>query len=461
MGWVKKATLQVADDATTADLVGKQSRTQRAVDGRIQGVAVNIITSNPTVVAATAAAVSADIAGRDLVLGSDRRVLTADNAQRRRVIDSHGNMSYEDRADGTTFIADPVFGKPVGGGAAAIDKVRLLIIAGQSNAEGRALPIGARIDPQHQRLFMWHWGDQAIRKATVPLSSQQQQVGFSLATQIARRHVAAVDETTAVVVLNAAAGGSGLVAEPPQGSWKIDYAGANPHLYEIAIAEITKTKNAIATQWPGAVVEPWIYWHQGEADGLVSYGTRLEQLINALRTHLGDQTIPWTSGGLVPEVMTGGHFIVREQLIGSQSRNLYCAYTDGIPNSGGSQSVSDTVHMAREGAMAIGDHMFDASMRAATATATVVPHKPLSVSATFINGTLTAKWSEPLTRFTNFVVEYRLNGGSWVTATRLIPEDVQQVVTGLSSSAVAEVRVSSVNATLTSEPTTPVTALGA
>ena len=377
------------------------------------------------------------------------------------VKDVNGKVALQVREDGTTFIADPEFGRPVSPDEGlTATKVILVIVAGQSNGEGRGRPYGPRLDRPHQRLRMWSWPGQRLQQATVPLSSQQQQIGLSLATVVAREFIAATDDTTDVVILNVAAGGSGLISDQSQGNWDPDYAGSNPKLFTIATTAITATLAAIATAYPEATVEPWLYWHQGEADAgatELAYATAHDKVINGLRAHLGDTTVPFISGGIVPENPPGAG--VRRALFATQSRQEYAAYADGIPNGGGSQNVGDTVHYHRAGVERLGRNMYWAGLRAATATAASTPHKPLDVSATFIAGTLTARWSEPISRYTDFVVEYSIDGGAWTAATRTIPTETSEVVTGLTGT-VVRVRISSKNGSLVTIPTIPITATG-
>lgn len=399
------------------------------------------------------------------LLSGDAEILPGKDSESLTVSDSEGNVAFRVGADGRTFIAEPIFGKELG--LSEYEKIILVIGTGQSNSEGRGKPFGSRLDRPNRRHLMTTWLGTATNpyvsglvEATVPLASQQQQIGLSIQTIIARKFLRETDDRTLVVSLNAAAGGSGLIAAPSQGNWGVNYSGSNPKLYTICRAAITATLNLLAAQYPGIPIESWIVWHQGEADSAATeaaYATEWDAVMTGLRSLLGDSTIPIVSGGIVPENPPGAG--VRRALFASQTRNEYVAYTDGIPNGGGSQSTTDTVHYGREGVERLGDKMFYAALRAATATSTVTPHKPLDISATFVQGTLKIVWSEPITRYTNFVVEYRIDGGAWVTAARTIPTECAETVTGLSGT-VVEVRISTVNAALTSASTIPVTAVG-
>lgn len=394
------------------------------------------------------------------------------------VRDADHYIAFEVTPDGKVYIGDPDFVQDL---VPSTNTIELIIGTGQSNSEGRATPIGPLMDPPHNRLFMAQWVKNLqptdvtystapyvsdVVPATVPLSSQQSQIGLSIQTVIAREIIRRSDDQTKVVILNAAAGGSGLVKENNQGSWAVDYAGSKPRLYEIAKNAITATLAQLALKWPGVTVRPWIVWHQGEADGATAqatYEAALDALFSGLRTHLGSPSVPIVIGGLVPEYVEAGGVgfaNIRAALAGAQSRNSYVAYTDGVPNGGGSQNTADQVHYARAGVERLGLNMYKALNRASVSTTTATPHKPLDVSAVFDGSNLSIKWSEPDSRFTNFVVEYSVDGLTWITAVRVIPTICEQKVTGLSASAPVRVRVSTVNGANTSESTIPVTAIG-
>lgn len=393
------------------------------------------------------------------------------------VRDADHYIAFEVTPDGKVYIGDPDF---VQQNVSSPNTIELIIGAGQSNSEGRGRPYGPLLDPPHNRLYMSQWVKNLqagetyatapyvsdIVPATVPLSSQQTQKGLSIQTVIAREILRRSDDQTRVVILNAAAGGSGLVEENNQGKWAVDYAGTKPRLYQIAKNAIDATLFKLAEKWPGVTIRPWIVWHQGEADGATpqaTYEAALDAVISGLRTHLGSASIPVVIGGMVPEYVAGvgaGAQNIRAALAGAQARNSYVAYTDGVTNGGGSETTDDRVHYARAGVERLGVNMHRALNRAVGSTTTATPHKPLDVSATFDGASLSIKWSEPDSRFTNFLVEYSLDGVTWSSAVRVVPTLCEQVVTGLTATGPVRVRISTVNGASTSEATTPITATG-
>lgn len=381
-------------------------------------------------------------------------------------IDRSGRLAMQVRPDGAVFIPHLITGNDptpgAGGGTATVDRVVVLAMLGQSNAEGRGRPISPRTDGPHDHILQWSFGAEGLTRATVPLSSQQSQVGYSPATAIAHEFIAAAGPSTRVVIVNAGVGQSGLVNDPPTGCWSIDYAGAQPKLYPLAKAAIQKAVTKAADVF-GVEPEIWAYWHQGESDNDTSasaYIAALDALIGQFRTDFGSATIPFTAGGFVPERVTGTALEnVRGALIALPARLAYTAYTDGIANGGGSEGTTDDTHYTRQGAVALGRAMYQASQRAATAADDQIPHRPLTVRAFRDGQTVYASWDEPDTRWTAFVVEYSVAGGAWQTAPRTHPALNSQTFTATGAGTI-RVRVSSTNGAITSRPTTPVIAFG-
>lgn len=374
-------------------------------------------------------------------------------------------------------------------GRDAIKKVIAPIIIGQSNAEGRGTPLSPIVDFSHSRIFAAQWDKNGggtyatdplvtgLDIATIPLPSQQRRSGLSVGSVIAQELIKENDEATHVVVLNAAAGGSGLVNVPEAGCWKIDYNGTRPQLYKIALRAITKFKDLLASKYPGIPIEYRMYWVQGEADsstGETAYSDALVDVLEGVRTALGSQTIPIVVGGLVPEwiIKTGaGAQATRRSLMSAQRRMSYTAYTDGVKNGGGSQDLTDTVHYGHGAVKVLGQKMKAASDRAATSTPTSNPHRPLEIEAFWFNNEILLEWSEPDTRWTNFIIQYagpdaderverdNLDDG-WTTWNRTgYPVETSEKLTGLNGP--IKVRIKSVNESLVSLPTIPRPVIGA
>jgi pimeloyl-ACP methyl ester carboxylesterase len=524
MTWNPKASIEIANDLVTAALLMDEDSAAR---GAIEAIAGALITAaleaDPTLAAnlteVATTLIEDRIASEQLLRATDARLPQTGAVKSLTVVSATGRLAAKigDASDGHSFIADLISNRvtvpgikivPVADGrllfmnasgklSAQIDAtgrwtiydlvgganaptptvVDLVIGLGQSNDEGRGMPISPLIDRPNRRIRMATWDKNGggtyptnplvtgLAEATVPLQSQQSTIGLSINSVIAQRLADTTDDRAVTVVLNAAAGGSGLVADLAQGCWKVGYTGTNPGLYQIAKNAITATLAKITADYPGATIRYWITWLQGEADGSsdpATYATELDALFAGIRAHLAQSTAPIVIGGMVPEYLdTSGKRAIRDQLALAQSRNECVAYVEGVTNGGGSQNVSDRVHYGRAGVQTLGTNMYQGLQRAAVSTTTSVPHKPLTVTAQRVGTTLRIKWSEPETRYTDFVVQYSTDGSTWTTASRATAATrCEENVTGVPTTGSLQVQISTVNGSLTSEPTTPVYAVG-
>lgn len=454
------------------------------------------------VAAAADDAVDDAVAERDLVSGDDKRLPLVDDAKIFRVRNADGGVPFRVENDSTyigetefrpgaedRFIiqslsghlmleADPVSGKVYapnlhadrltlpgggsggGGTGPAVTRVVINCQLGQSNGEGRARPYGGALDPADPRLEMFHWPSREIRPATVPLSSQQQQTGLSVITEISRQTLQREPAGTAVVIVNAAVGNSPLVGTTAGiGSWNTAYTGTEPRLAELAISALDTAIAAAARKY-GLTPEIRLFWHQGEADSNYSaYVSALDALIAVFRAKYGP-AVPFTLGGMVPEYVrsAAGRDQIRRAHIQTPARQLLTAYADGIPNGGGSANTGDIVHYARAGVEALGADMYEAYRRALANTAGSVPVPPPAVTARHRAGVLSVSWTQPFCRVTGYKLEHSADGETWTTApAAAVPLETSASIT----TAGAYVRISTVNENGTSAPTTPVLALGA
>lgn len=526
MAYTKRTTIEAAtDDSMAMHLRLPGSETQDAAIELIAPVAGEVINNlDPEIFEGPAGvAVDAKLAAEDIIVGSDPRsmklgdlktwrskdsagrviaeadaqtgVFTAPDfvARRARIaggviveadegierwLDSAGKLIFEINArTGRVFVADldPASNAGGGGGStsSAIARVVVLWVAGQSNAAGRGLPVGPRLDPSHPRILMAEWQDTVVTGlglASVPNSSQAvvDTAGYGPADEIARRIVAA-DESTVVVICNTAKGGAGLVYDTPNGVWDANYAGTNRWLLPIAEDAITATLSWIRSRYPGVPIDVQGVWHQGESDGTISYAAysaALIELFDSFRLHVGDPTMPIVMGGTVPESSgTTEEANIMGAQIQAQADMEYVAFAAGVHNGGGSSAATgDTVHYNRGGVERLGTNMYQALRRAYANNVASIPLTPLDVFARWRKaaGVLDISWSFPFCRVTAFTVEYRVDGGAWVPITGRPRElDPVATVTGLTTGTEIEVRVSTTNEVGTSAYTVPVIAIGA
>lgn len=458
-GQVKGAEPVASNDLATKDYVDSHQSSvdpeqiQEQIDVSVPPIVYDVIGSDDTVFQSAAAAVALAAQSQELLSAQQNM----DGAF--RIMDRAGYEALVVKPDGTTIIGDASTNSD-----ADIDSVILVVLAGQSNAEGRGHPIGPELDFPNRRVLMASWSGTAVshlETAEVPLSSQYNPNGYSFGTKVAQR-LAEASPNAEVVVLNAAVGGSGLVTAPAPGSWAVGYAGPNPALTGIANTAISRTKDLIDMRRPGVPVTPVIFWLQGEADPSTTesdYSTALSAVVASLRTRLGSSTVPFVAGAIVPEYGVGTHVGTRRAVIKVPSLLERAAYVPGIENGGGSQNISDTIHYTRQAQEVLGERMVEGYKRAVASTASSVPLKPLEVRAAKQGGGVFVSWSLPMCRYTAFLVQYSVAGGAWTNVTRTVPMDVQETIPSLSGE--VRVRVATVNGAQTSEYTTPITAVGA
>lgn len=347
-----------------------------------------------------------------------------------RIVGKNGEKLLEIDAFGVTHIAQAnVLTAPP-------ERVALLFGIGQSNLSSRGQPFNAR-DYQHSRSWMLDWDTRQLQPATIPLSTPDPAARFGMGNVWPRLILGETGDDTAVVNVNAAMGSTSLLLtnDRPNGVWHPDYAGANPHRLSIALQALDDALDAIAQAWPSAKVDIWVMWHQGEADAadgatVAAYKAALQALIAAIRAHLGDDTIPFVSGGIVP----GNAFLadadnVRQANIEVAAELEHVAYVEGIDNGGGSIGATDRLHYTREALERLAADMWTGAKRAANATADSYPHTPLDVHAWRDGTEVHAEWSAPFTRWTSFDVEWSTDQQTWTSITRPIPADTRETFT--------------------------------
>ena len=248
--------------------------------------------------------------------------------------------------------------------------------------------------------------------------------------RIARRHREASGYAAPVVVVNAAAGGSGLVAEPRQGTWRVGHRGATPRLYDAAVDALDAAIAAAVERYP-VRPEIWLYWHQGEADletAEEAYADALDELCSSLRDHLGDPGIPFTAGAWCRRRTP------RRPCAGSTSNSPPGWSTPPTPTAirnGGDDLETGAVHYVREAAERLGDAMFDASRRAAIASAASVPHKPSTSVSSTSAGRSGCGGRRPCAAGRASSCSTRSTAAGWTTVPREVPCALDEQIAGV------------------------------
>lgn len=301
-----------------------------------------------------------------------------------------------------------------GRGGLASAGVVVLAVAGQSNAEGRAHPIGPELDPPDPRIAMWDWGTSSLRQATVPLSSRRMQDGLSIATVVARE-ILAHEGVALVVIVNAAVGGSPLARANDRGTWR----WGEGSLADGFVEAVRATIRLLADRAPDAGADVRMLWHQGESDvDPVAYERELDRLVAGVRERLELPELTVVLGGMVPEHVAQEPRLaaIRAVHVDTPRRLRRTAYVDGIPCGGGSAGAADVLHYAREGAERLGRGMHAAHRRALVNTEGSIPVPVMDLVASRRGTAVVASWSAPLCRVTGFLVEHSADGERWIEA---------------------------------------------
>lgn len=474
---------------------------KQAVTPMVSPLVAEVIAQGSTVVESAALAVTAEIAGRQLVENSDKRLPQVGDEEAFRVQNRDGGIPFRVEDDSTwvgntevlptddnfriqslngrlLLDIDPDSGEVylpnlkvdtirtpsgVGGSGVSTSRVVFVLGAGQSNMRGKAVPFGAGLDFPDPRIQMWHWNNKRLETATVPLSgpTTTSTDGYGPLNEIAKQTLLSEPAGTVVVILQAAVGNTTLLGESSAGTWPIDYTGPVPHLYEQMIMEIPKVLEAIKNTY-AITPDVRFYWHQGEADAgnTTTYITKFTALVNDLRSRLSLPNMPVVLGGLVPEYIAANpnRVSIRAAHVDIPSTLARSAYVDGIPNSGGSSSITDLVHYHRTASEILGSAMYKATRRAVVNKTGSVPVPVTNVQAMLAGGVLSVTWSEPLCAVTAYVVEYSTdNGSTWSVIPRTLALEPSARVA--ISGSKAQVRIATVNSTGTSSPSTSVTAI--
>lgn len=372
-----------------------------------------------------------------------------------------GPLVLEVREDGKTYIQDAVIVNGAGGGT-SVRRVVIVAALGQSNAVAHGQPIVDLFDGVSSRIWQLPDGGTQLIPAAVPLTMPGGTATGLAPAHVLARKIALNDPECVVVIVPAAKGGSGLVTDPAlgYGKWAIDYAGANPHLYQNAVDMMTLALAEITTRWGGGIVPSVVTtWLQGEADGAdnvlrATYQAALDALIADWLTRYGGIFL---IAGIVPQAATSG---TRPEIVlalqDTPRRVQRTAHVPGVDNGGGARGPSDGIHYGREAIEQIGDDWFEAIPVASNNVTGSYTVSPLKVKASKWGSEVSAEWSAPYCRVTAYEVQSSPDGATWSSVT--VAEPVARRVTFTSASPV-KVRVRAIG-TETSSWTAPVNAIG-
>lgn len=356
-----------------------------------------------------------------------------------RVLDAGGQIAFEVDEQGRTHIHDQATG------GAGITELHVFVAAGQSNMKGHAQPYGGELDPPDPRIMQYGVTRRVIETATVPLDFYPDPVGISPATFFAREYLLHQPPHVGVLLVPCAMGGTGFNdGSGTGGTWDDrQVTDGVVDLYNESVAQTLETLEAAG----GGATLKGILWHQGESDQnrWEAYEEQLDRLIANYRDDLGDPDLPFLIGQMTQE----GFDVHPDKLkvdAAHQGTPARLRHTGFAPSKRGGTNYTDTTHFSRAGVEQVGREYVAAYHRALANYPGFGPQQPRNVRGSFVNGTLAVEWDQQPRRVTGYKVEYRIDWGTWVEATRTHPMNLAETISGLTGVA-AEVRVTCMNLT--------------
>lgn len=336
----------------------------------------------------------------------------------------------------------------------------VILLAGQSNMSGRGAGYdNTRLDLPDPRIFQYGnsgtWAN-TISSAIEPLAMHDTPSGMGPGLQFARWYAHTVPGNRRILLVPAAHGGTGFrgttVTPTPAGyttvnagggTWEVGGAGVN--LYENAISQ---ANSAISAAGPNSRIVA-ILWHQGENDAgwlnQAEYAAELDELIDGFRARItGAASVPFILGQLLPEMVAANPSwaMINAAHVDTPRRKLRTAFAYGLAGA----NNGDNLHYNAAGARFMGRAMFD-RLPAARANALGSAPGPVTNVVLVQSGTsLLASWTRPITRVTDYEVQWKpSSSSSWTTLTRPQSLEKTATITGLSRGTDYDVRVRSAN----------------
>lgn len=330
-------------------------------------------------------------------------------------------------------------------------------LLGQSNVVGGGSDTidTTNLDPTSPRIWQWpasgpYSGQWIIARDGLYHLYQSATVGPGM--PFARDYLKRCPSNREVGLVPCGIGSTGFT---PAGGYTWDPADTTTaiNLYRNAVSQL---RDALANAGPNARLAG-IVWSQGEQDVVsmtqTQYAAKLDLLITSLRTEFADPNLPVIIGPMVPSWYTGtpSREVIEAAKRDTPSRLPRVGFVEGIT---GSQYVQpDLIHFNAKGNRLLGALLADGFFNQALTNQTgVTPVAPTSVTLTQSGTSVTASWSQPRSRATDYLIEYKVGAGAWTTFTHTASITRSATLTGLTLGATLNVRVSTVNEVGTSAP---------
>lgn len=332
----------------------------------------------------------------------------------------------------------------------------IVLVAGQSNANGAGHGgDNVFLDPTDPRVKQFGGlPSSAFYRQPVtavePLLHHFQypagDVGFALA--FGREFVKTLAPSRTLLLVPVAHADTGFTVNGLSQTWDRDNTTATTNLYNLAVAQATLAMQS--GPFPENNEFAGVLWHQGERDaGLTAaqYATYWDRLASGFRSEISGAANAWILlGQMLPEgIVPRGETAVHAAHIATPGRVEGTAFAYGPT---GLYNPEDTppVHYSAAGQRKLAVSYLRALPRA---LANHVGGAPLPVtSAPTLRQSSTnviATWEQPTSRVTDYLVEYRQNGGSWLTFAHAATSGAEATIPGFTLGATVEVRVSTIS----------------
>jgi hypothetical protein len=324
----------------------------------------------------------------------------------------------------------------------------IILLIGQSNMSGRGLAFNLTyLDPYDVRI--WQYANSGtyqnqISLAVEPLGMHDVPSGMGPGLVFAREYACSMPRNRRILLVPCAHGGTSLCSTTNGYTWQV----GNVSVTNLTNNAISQAQVALAAAGPNSRIVAAL-WVQGETDGDnlttgATYQANLDTLIPYLRTQLGVPNLPFILGQMVPEYLTSG---TRAQInlvhIDTPRRNTFTGFSYGAVG----QNNGDGNHYNAPGQRLNGKAMFQAYRMALVNVTGVAPSAIPGTIALVQSGTsVTATWSRPLCRITDYPTQYSTDGGNtWATLARTQGIDPSAVITGLAPGQTVQVKAAVAN----------------
>lgn len=310
--------------------------------------------------------------------------------------------------------------------------MRIMLVFGQSNA-GSADPLPAEVvtAPEDPRLFSL-----SADGASIVAGAGNNSAG----AETARKLVAALPPATSLLVVHCAYGGSGFTTTgispaptgyhtPGEGASSVAGGTWDRNLTADPYNRAIQTRDRVTaarTLAPAGSLLEWAFWCQGEADRAymtqAAYKAAVTDLFAWLLTAWATPTLPIVIGSMTPETIASGatSLAMDDNHIDLPRTVQRTAYTRGP--AGMTEYDSGVIHYSSHGNKARVPGIVDALDRARKNVTTIDPSQPRNIKINRrAGGTVTITWDPAPGRTTTYGLQYRVAGGSWVTATLTAP----------------------------------------